>query len=320
MVTYHLGAEEVDAYLSFLISRVFTGVAPPPEIICCVGESGEIVGKRLVQLVKIIAPSRSLLLVNAKMIRKGDVQFSFPLEKNQPATINFAAFFHGKNTLIMDGSVKSGRQMRTVVDAVAGFKANVIHTYAMVLKRGSGFIPSSWGLIIDDYDLAHYYMMSGEAVRLLDTPECQGFARELATQDAKTPALCGWPESELMSWVKLYYERMQKAPQTARAYVFISGEQTVAYFLTEMEGSPPSRFMKLSLITTKGEHAFAGGYALKWAESLGRKADCRAVRLRVERKYEQQFVEMGFDPVPTPGDPNYVLMDYDILHRGAEDD
>jgi len=71
-----------------------------------------------------------------------------------------------QNVLVMDGAIHSGTTMKAVIDALKKHGAKQICSYGLILKRGAVFVPSIWGMVIDDYDRAYYLLTRLPNLRL----------------------------------------------------------------------------------------------------------------------------------------------------------
>lgn len=147
MVTHFLGREEVSAYLRDFLVRLEC-LDAIPTLWCPLTRSGNALLSELLDLVEANHPqlvkSVSVLPIEVKN-GSDEVRFT----RGDPAKD-----IPGKDVLIFDGATHSGRMMTNCVREVLRHGPAGICTYSLVLKRGSTFIPTLWGVTVDDVDRA----------------------------------------------------------------------------------------------------------------------------------------------------------------------
>src|SRR5437773_6644368 len=145
MVTHFIGHEQVSAYLRDFLVRL-ERLDAVPTLWCPLTRSGVALLNQLLDLVARNHP-QSAESVSVLPIEVKDGSDEIRFSNGDPAKD-----IPGKNVLIFDGATHSGRTMTNCVPEVLRHGAAGVCTYSLVLKRGSNFIPTFWGVTVDDVD------------------------------------------------------------------------------------------------------------------------------------------------------------------------
>lgn len=150
MITYYLGLAETRAYLLDLLRRL-ERFESRPTIWCPITRSGEALLKMLVELAAEKFPQ---LIEDVRMVsinvENGRKKVSFPNEN--------AEQLRGQNVLLLDGAIHSGGMMSACAAEVLKYEPAELASYALVMKQGSSFIPTLWGLMMEETDRAFFLL------------------------------------------------------------------------------------------------------------------------------------------------------------------
>jgi len=148
MITYFFGREEVNAYLTDFLARL-SRFQPLPEVWCPLTESGTDLLGAMLDLVRDFHPGLGDVVVVSAVADGRAVRF---LDRNAVKLVR------GKNVLVFDGAVHSGRLLNDCVTKVLEMGAEQVCTYSLVIKRGTKFVPTIWGITIEDMDRAFFLL------------------------------------------------------------------------------------------------------------------------------------------------------------------
>src|SRR5579884_2104899 len=165
MVTYFLGEDEVLAYLRDFLERL-TKFDPLPSLWCPMTRSGDAIQKLLNGLIAEKHPEIIERISVLPLDLSKDEKIVFPTEQNPEKDIN------GKRVLLFDGAIHSGRTMSLAAAELLRLGAADVCSYSLVVKRGSSFFPTLWGLMMDETDRA-FFLLSEIPNNRLHAGACQ---------------------------------------------------------------------------------------------------------------------------------------------------
>ena len=149
MVTYFLSDDEVRAYLRDFLVRL-ERLDPSPTVWCPVTKSGTALLKRMIPLMKNDHPELAKKISTVGVgIKNKTVKFETEFPESEIAN---------KCVLLFDSSMHTGGTMRRCVAKAIRLGASNVATYSLVIKRGSCFIPTFWGVMIDDTDRIYFLL------------------------------------------------------------------------------------------------------------------------------------------------------------------
>jgi GNAT superfamily N-acetyltransferase/hypoxanthine-guanine phosphoribosyltransferase len=171
-----------------------------------------------------------------------------------------------ESVFLIDGSIHSGNSMLAVAKSIQELGVNNLTTYALILKRGSVFIPNFFGIIIPDHDRAFFLLNEGiPNNRIMST----GILRKLAEKDVSSPKThlnCGLESIDAVTWSDLWYETNVRS---LHVYVYEHKQQIrgiVSFFATDKNK------LLIDTVGVDGDYAGTGiGASLgRWAETWAR--------------------------------------------------
>jgi GNAT superfamily N-acetyltransferase len=307
MNTHYLGLEEVRAYCADLIKRLKSLAPNIPRLWCPIGESGRTLAERLLMDAPDIVPEIGL------------VEAEYERDANRVSFRNgsTADDFHGQRVLVLDSSVHSGRTMSKVVSEVIAAKASAVCTYALVVKRSAAFVPSFWGVSIEDHDRA-YFLLNELPNNRLNPRDPYIHIRRLSQNDIKAPAVVSGLESlDRFTWADRYYD-METRGGSHITYVLEAGATIIGYLTFTFRDSST---MDLDEVAVDRQHQ-GKGYSsalMRWAETSARQARVQAMRLwgiaDQVPKYEHLGYRKEHDRKMTLDDGTYYFMSKRVMYH-----
>ena len=206
----------------------------------------------------------------------------------------------GLTVLLVDSAVHSGSSMRHVTEQLIKDGAKCVLSYTLVLKRTSEFIPSFFGLLIDEHDRAFFQL---EAIpnnrlhskRAFSMGRPLGQLRLLRADDVdrKPNHLdVGVPSIDKVTFADLYY-----GAQTAsmKVYVYEIGNEICAFIAFKNRNG--TLFVDTVATDKKLHGAGIGGLLMRWAESVARSTKCTSVELWAIEERMSFYKVFGYEPV-----------------------
>jgi hypothetical protein len=286
MHTHFLSREQVAAYLNDLQIRLLDMGASSPTILCAIGYSGEVLVRELLRVSRDLPDRVAVVKVEYdQATRRLDFQEGD------------AADFEGRRVLVIDSSVHSGRTMLGVVRAVCGHGAGAVCTYTLVLKRGAVFVPSLWGLMIDDHDRAYFLLGRLPNNRLsVDAP--YNHIRKLSESDRDLPALVtGVPSLDSADWQARYQAIIESKRQ--RSTYLVEGRTHIHGFVTFKVDENYLWVYELGLRagTPLRDATYYADALLRWTETNARHSGCEEVRIWVPSTSADDLRRWGYHPI-----------------------
>lgn len=312
MITHHLGDEEVRAYLRDLVRRI-RSCDPIPSIWCPLTDSGLTLLRPMIGILRKDAPELIPLIGVLGMAVENDGALRF-------AGGNPNMDLPGKHVLLLDASVHSGETMLKAQRKLWEHGAAGVCSYALVLKRGSRFIPSIWGVMIGDHDRAYFQMELAPNNRLTThSNERHPFShmRQLSAADiGAPPLLAGVASLDRATWGDRYYD-MHESDGLKRTYLLEARPGIVGY-LTVRFGD----CLHVDEVAVDREYRGQGygGVLLRFADTLARHSDCRAVQLNAISDRVRWYESFGYEVLSGRKTirveaETYVPMERQLLHH-----
>jgi len=319
MITYYLSRHEVEAYILDFLHRIerFESRAT---VWCPITRSGEALLEVLVEVAKEKCPRviEDVKIVPIDVINDR-TKVSFPNENTED--------LRGQSVLLLDGAIHSGGMMSLCAEEVLKYEPNELISYSLVMKLGSSFIPTFWGLMISETDRA-FFLLDKIPNNRLDAIGHNGptekqhlpvHIQRLNERMLEAPTLVSEVASmDRMTWSDRHFQMVASKNQTC-TYVLQRAAKIVG-FLT-MHELPCGGLMLDELVTDKEEQGKKyGGIMLRFADTLARQGDCPVVRLLAIKgkvplyeKHEYHLVG-GAQPIKLD-DEEYYLMEKAVLYH-----
>ena len=332
MVTTFLSPEDVRAYLRDLVIRLGR-LRPLPGVICAMARSGT----TLLNVILDLLPEHAAVLttngIRLLAVEVDEAQATVRFSPNEPSSLA------GQHVFFLDGAIHSGRTMNRCVQQAYLLGAVGVCTYALVMKRGSGFVPTFWGLMINDADRAYFLLDTLPNNRLEGRVENQSppYAnlRLLQESDTSKPLLKKTVSSmDRATWGDRLFD-MRTNPDH-KTYVL----ETAKLSVTEQEqatdrektGGRIVGYLTISQVELNSiqidevavhPNECGKGYGallIRFAETLARHSQCDSVRLYSISNRVDFYKGLGYDlakgdkPIPLDAE-QYLAMEKPILHH-----
>ena len=292
MTTYLLANETIDAYLADLVRRL--GDLPePPEVICAVTTSGL---ELLKALVRVTARFPDASLSGAVLASLGED----PLRSGQVVVTGISeSWVRGRKCLLIDSAIHSGRLMSGCHRKLTELGAGEIVSYALVLKRGSVFVPTFWSLMIQDGDRALFYLSEIPNNRLASSSssEMQPISLHiLDDQRAKCPLVVTGVESlDRITWEDRLYDQLASTSESlTRTYVMDRAGLTIGFLTPHIERRAQCLVVDEVALAPEWQGRKLGGVMVRFACTLARHYDCSKVRLNAIEEKVALYEKLGF--------------------------
>lgn len=318
MVTYFLGEEEVNAYLFDALNRL-QRFDPFPEIWCPVTHSGTSLGKRVEKLLISHFPHLiDKISVNPIVVDNGAVSFSQTRTDDE---------FKGKRAFVFDGAIHSGGSMVAACNELLKHGVTDICSYALMIKRGSAFIPTMWGVMLNDEDRG-YYLLPSIPNQRLDSgpsawreggrrPQCVSISRLDEEHLQMSPVVCGVASLDRPTWGDRHFS-IVVGENRCCTYILQLGKEIVGYVTVHSD----TNHLSVDEIAVDNKHKGKkhGSILLRFAENLARHSGYGTVRLygiKEQIRFYEDFdyrVIPGLRPIAL-GEEEYWPMEHRILYK-----
>lgn len=174
---------------------------------------------------------------------------------------------------VIDSAIHTGTSMLTLIAELRGAGAKRIISYGLVLKGGSLFVPTYFGVVTDDKDRTYFELDEIPNNRLHDDKTMSGCIRVLGETDANTQIHVG-PPFEGMCVADLLYD---KETRSSKVYGYEEADGLTGFISFRRNGSV--LFIDgLGVIPSRRGQGISTALC-RWAETWGRAARCIAVEL-----------------------------------------
>ena len=317
MITNFIGDAEVVAYLRDFLRRV-ARLRPIPSIWCPVTPSGKELLQRMLGVVKNdhpeLVPMVSVLPI---MLDRTNGKMAFGSESPSKDV-------KGRSVLIFDAAIHSGSTMARAVDEVTGLGAKEICTYALMVKCRSSFIPTMWGLMIDEMDRGYFLLDDIPNHRLTvhsDTPPPSVHIERLGKDYQKWGrVICGVKSMDRASWGDRWFD-MAAGEQDRATYLLLRKKNVLGYVTIHRVRRGTMVIDEVAVGQGKRYRGKGyGGILLRFAETLGRQSDCTAIQLHAIENRVNFYEHFGYQLVPVEplhlDGETYVLMRKPVVRSG----
>jgi GNAT superfamily N-acetyltransferase len=290
MITNYIGDQEVFGYLRDLVGRLGT-CQPLPELWCPLTPSGLRLLEPMLKVVADVAPTLADRVSVTPMIQDNGKELQF--------FDGAADTFRGKHVFLFDSAVHSGTTMQRAQDLIRGFGAADVCTYALVIKRRTCFIPSMWGVMVNDEDRAFFLLPEIPNNRLTTTrnPHDVYLSARLLTQDDVEnlpPVVSGVESLDRPTWGDRFFT-MSASSDGQRTYLFQKGGEVLGYLTTHFSGDA----LVLDEVVTAKAHQKkgVGGVIMRVGDALARHSGCSRVQLNAIEGKVEFYRRAGFEPI-----------------------
>jgi hypothetical protein len=212
-----------------------------------------------------------------------------------------AKLLPGAAVLLLDGAVHSGKSMVACASAVLQYKPASLASYSVILKRGSVFIPTMWGVMTDETDRAHFLLKKIPNNRLNaggKRPQPNVHLRRLAECHVERPAIhCNVESINRATWGDRLFQ-MNTSDGAVTTYLIEEGENIVGFLTLQVDDPARPEVLTISEIVSAQENLGHGGLMLRFADSVARQLECRSVRLNAIEAKVSFYEHMGYEQLP----------------------
>jgi hypothetical protein len=310
--TYFIGAEETQAYAKDFLRRL-ERLESFPDVWCPITKSGDAIAKVMIKLVGADLLSKVQLLPVAVAREAEKIGISF-LEGEPEKQVA------GKSVLLLDGAIHSGRTMSRCAEEVMKLKPQDLVSYSLVTKAGASFVPTIWGVTIDETDRAFFLLEEIPNHRLdAGNPEKKQppvHVERLDQRHKDRPAVTsGVASMDRPRWSDRLF---QMRVSTSCTYVLVRGETIVGYLTIHF--ADDSMFIDEVAIDVSQKKRGYGGVLMRFADTLARQGNCRTVVLNaIESEvgfYEKLEYKKVASATPIPlDDETYWPMQRSVLYH-----
>lgn len=304
MVIYFLGIEEVRSYIRELVQRLALA-NPVPEIWCPLTQSGQNLLPVLIDMVKHESPELvdrvTVIPMSPEDKPKGKIKAGqgrtpgFLFGDSNPESV-----FKGRSVFLFDSTIHGGSTMCKAAAELKRLGAARVCTYTLVLKSGSLFIPTLWGLMINDQDRAYFLLDRTPNNRLTTSlTEQQPYVnfQKLSDKNVQIPPInTGVISMDRVTWGDRLFD-MSENTQGRCTYLLESDEKMVGYLTVHWGDNQCLHIDEVAADTAEQGKGF-GGVLIRFAETLARQSACRHVRLNAIENRVDWYKKFDYSPVP----------------------
>lgn len=199
--------------------------------------------------------------------------------------------FGNKPVLIIDSAIHSGRSMLLLSRNLIEAGANKIISYSLVIKNNSLFVPTYFGVVIDEKDRTYFDLDQIPNNRLHDKKALVGTLRVLTEDDADKVIEVGDPFKGLCVGDLLY----DKETRSSHIFGYEQDSKLIAFLSFRKAGMN----VFIDAIGVEESHRGEGiaSAMLRWAETWGRSVRCTGVQLWAYEKAISMYQLFGYKPV-----------------------
>jgi ribosomal-protein-alanine N-acetyltransferase len=222
-----------------------------------------------------------------------------------------------KPALLLDGAVHSGSSMCAAANAMLASGVIEVVSYAFVVKRTSIFVPSFFGILIDEHDRP-YFQLDRIPNNMLTDASPFGVLRRIASSDVCAVGAflnTGVPSIDRTSIGDLWY-----ADQTEGSIVFVYEQEKKIVAFISFRIADDVMYIELIATDKTCRGQGIGGVLMRWAGSYARSQRCTLMRLRSHKDrvsfYEKHGFEKTGESIDIGDGETYVLMQRKIIYCG----
>jgi GNAT superfamily N-acetyltransferase len=279
LITHFLGEDEVAAYCRDFARRLTALGHNFPAKWFVLGESGEKISALIFELL----PSELRKKVKATTVyvdrKTNRVRYA-----NAPGDR-----LGNRGVLLIDSAVHSGQSMSRVVWSLWQHGASSVLTYTLMLKRSSKFIPTYFGILVEDKDRVYFQLDEMPNNRLCETPPF-GVLKEVEPADFKKKLLKVGPPFEDLTIGDLLYE---KRTRNYHPYLYELNGQVAGFI--NFGKKKNVLFVDAWATAKRFQGKGIGGALLRWAETWGRSNRCDAIELWAFKPAIKTYKHLGFE-------------------------
>lgn len=196
--------------------------------------------------------------------------------------------------------------MYDCVSKVVAMGAERVCTYSLVIKKGTKFVPSMWGVTIEDVDRA-FFLLDTIPNHRLDAGSPHGtdprrpiyvHMRALAEGDTdKPPVISGLESIDRVTWSDRYFD-MKVGHDKRCTYLLEHGPRIVG-FVTLSHPDEETLSIDEVAVDKRERKKKYGPVLLRFADTMARSYNCRRVRLYAISDRVEWYKGFGYEQAGT---------------------
>ncbi len=197
-----------------------------------------------------------------------------------------------------------------------------VASYTLVLKRSSAFIPTYWGVTIDDHDRA-YFLLDKLPNNRLNPKRPESHLRLLCEGDLGSPGVVGGVDAlDRVAWEERLWD-MRSSERERRTYLAEVGNVVVGYVTFVMgQFVVGEHALMIDEVVVSQDHQDQkhGSALMRWAETMARQSRCQEIRLWAIEDQVGKYKHLGYSdvagakPMVLDGH-NYTLMSKRVIYH-----
>jgi len=232
----------------------------------------------------------------------------------------------GQRILLLDSAIHSGKSMSLATDELFANGATEVLSYSLIVKQGSDFLPSIWGIMLGDTDRAFFLLDKIPSQRLYTSQHIETSVRKrpfyvhirkLEKNRPKEPRVeCGVESMDKISWADRYFD-MATSSSKRTTYILLQQTEIVGYLTIHFERG--ELFIDELAVDKKHQGKKYSGVLLRFAENMCRHADCRKIKLHAIKEKIDYYRHFGYEivlgaPILELNDEEYHSMERRVLN------
>lgn len=225
-------------------------------------------------------------------------------------TIPTAEAVRGKNLLLLDSAIHSGRMMSHCVAKVLKLEPATVTTYALAVKRCTSFVPTLWGVMTDEVDRPYFLLDSIPNNRLnagSKHPQPPVHLRTLCKEHLAAPGIrSGIASIDRVTWSDRLFQ-METNPGTL-TYLLEEGSK-IRGFLTIHQDRDSLAIAEVVVDDSVRGKGY-GGVLIRFADTLARQGSCQRIHLNAIIDRVDTYKGFGYRRNSKPE----LVLDTEVYH------
>lgn len=215
-----------------------------------------------------------------------------------------AETLNGQSVLLLDGAIHSGGMMSLCAKEVLKYDPAELGSYALVIKRGSAFIPTLWGVMMEETDRA-FFLLDAIPNNRLDAAghNPQNTKKQPLVHIERLnermldmpPVKSGVGSMDRMKWSDRHFQ-MVASDHLACTYVLAHGKTITSYISMHRLENGGLMIDEIAVDLSQQKKGY-GGVLMRFADTLARQGNCPVVRLLAIKKNVEFYKAFEFRPV-----------------------
>lgn len=285
---------------------------PMPEVICALSGSGT-------ALLPFLQDERldSMAVVGVGLEKDGDATVVRIREEDR-------AEIKGKRVILIDGAIHSGSTMELCHEHLCAAGATEVCSYSLVVKRGASFVPTFFGLIIQDADRAYFLLDEIPNNRLAAGKNRTNYVHLSVLREKdihREPVDVGVDSMDRVTWGDRYYDSQDSKDRNT--YLLKHLDNAVGYVTLQVEGNQYLAIEEVGVDRNERGKDY-GAILMRFADTMARHSGCKSIRLNAKADKIPFYQKYGYNIAPKPpiklgADEVYQPMTRPILYHVRAD-